>query len=374
MALGTMVVVVLAVIGSVTVLPAMLSLLGDRDRQGPDPAVPPRAPAPLRLARHRRRGHAPPGRRAGARVLPARRARRARDADAHRLPRRLGSARATTRSCRPSTTSSAPSAHHRRRRARRHAARSSAARRGAPASRSSAARPPRAAHGRGSVRVAVARDGRTARIDIPMPAATTAPSAPPSSACAPRSASGGDDRLGRELGRLHRPAAHHDADRRRARPARGDGAAARRVPLAGPGARRDGLNLLSIGRDLRPDHRGLPAPLGRGAARVHLQRRDRGLAAAVRLRDRLRPLDGLHDPRARARPRGAGGGPLRARGGGRGRRRDRRRGHERRARDGRGVPPLRRAAACSSSSSSGSGSPPRCCSTRRSCAASRCRR
>ena len=66
-----------------------------------------------------------------------------------------------------------------------------------------------------------------------------------------------------------------------------------------------GLNLLSVGAAYGVLVAVFQHALGRGTARLHVQR-DRGrLAAAVRLRHPVRAVDGLHDARARAHPRGA---------------------------------------------------------------------
>ena len=351
MALGTMVVVAIAVIGSLTVLPAMLALLGDRVDQRPDPAASGRrarrAAAP---GAARRRGHAPPGRRARHRLLPARRARRARDADAHRPTRRLGSARATSRSCRRSTTIErafpAPTAGAE--------LVVTGAQLGTPRSAPACAELGREAAARRTATAPCRSRSRATgapRVDVPMPAgARRAQRARRASASRAAVGARRSDRRRRPAARrLHRPAATATpivvARSARARVR----AAARRVPLARAGARVMGLNLLSVGAAYGVLVGRVPAPLGGGAARVHLQRLDRRLAAAVRLRDPLRALDGLHGPRARADPRGARGTgcPRReaaaegvgATGGD---------GHERRARDGRRVRASSRRCGCSS--------------------------
>ena len=84
-----------------------------------------------------------------------------------------------------------------------------------------------------------------------------------------------------------------------------------------------GLNLLSVGAAYGVlaavfQHDWAEGLLG------FTRRHGRRLAAAVRVRDPVRALDGLHDPRARADPRGAPRRALAARGGRRGRRRHRR--------------------------------------------------
>jgi RND superfamily putative drug exporter len=169
MALGTMVVVVLAVIGSVTVLPAMLSLLGDKIDNG-------------RIHRFRRARSRPSAwhgiagavtRRPavalvlaccllGALAVPAMQMRTA-SPDVSDLPRDNAVVRAQHDIERTfgATTAGAQLV-------------VTGAQLGTPAQRAGLQalghEAARAAHGHGAVQVAVARDGRTARIDIPMPA------------------------------------------------------------------------------------------------------------------------------------------------------------------------------------------------------------
>ena len=106
-----------------------------------------------------------------------------------------------------------------------------------------------------------------------------------------------------------------------------------------------GLNLLSVGGRVRRAGGGLPAPLGTVAARLPVRRRGRRLAAAVRVRGAVRPVDGLHRARARAGSRGAAGRRERQRGGRRGAGLDRRDRDQRRDRDDRRVLGVRHAAA-----------------------------
>jgi uncharacterized membrane protein YdfJ with MMPL/SSD domain len=169
MALGTMAVVVLAVIGSVTVLPAMLSLLGDKIDKGRF----------RRMARRRRGGGAwraiagAVTRRPavalvlaccllGALAVPAMQMRTA-SPDVSDLPRDNAVVRAQQDIERTvgSTTAGAELV-------------VAGERLGRPGKRAGLAdlgrEAARAAHGHGAVPVTVARDGRTARIDLPMPA------------------------------------------------------------------------------------------------------------------------------------------------------------------------------------------------------------
>ena len=110
-----------------------------------------------------------------------------------------------------------------------------------------------------------------------------------------------------------------------------------------PRARRGGDRAQpAVGRRrLRRARRGLPARVGRRAARLHEHGHGRRLAAAVRVRDPVRAVDGLHDPRARAGARGAPRRALGARGRRRGRRGHREHGDECCHRDGRRVRHLR---------------------------------
>jgi uncharacterized membrane protein YdfJ with MMPL/SSD domain len=173
MALGTMVVVVLAVIGSVTVLPAMLALLGDKVNR-------PRPPRfRRRRATTRRRRSAWEGiagavtRRPavalalaccllGALAVPAMQMRTA-SPDISDLPRDNAVVRAQNAIERTFGTGTAGAQLVVTR-----------AQLGTPAQRAGlrelGREAARAAHGHGAVQLAVAGDGRTARIDIPMPA------------------------------------------------------------------------------------------------------------------------------------------------------------------------------------------------------------
>ena len=104
------------------------------------------------------------------------------------------------------------------------------------------------------------------------------------------------------------------------------------------------LNLLSVGAALRRARRHLPVGLGREHPRLPVERRDRVLAPDLHVRDPVRALDGLPRVHPEPGPRG-----LRPRHEDRGRRRardqdDGRRGHERRDRHGRRVRDLRHAA------------------------------
>ena len=106
---GTILVVAVAVLGSLTVLPAVLSKLGDKVEKG-------RVPFLGRL-RHRNHGEsrvwgcdprpraAPPGRLGRRRRRLLRRARAPRAEHAHGQPGRRRACRATCRSCRPTTAS-----------------------------------------------------------------------------------------------------------------------------------------------------------------------------------------------------------------------------------------------------------------------------
>ena len=101
------------------------------------------------------------------------------------------------------------------------------------------------------------------------------------------------------------------------------------------------LNLLSVGAAYGVLVVDLPAGPPAIAARLHLDRRHHRLAAALPLRDPVRPLDGLPRVHSQPRPRSP-----RPRNGHRGRRRarhqgKRRRRHERRDRDGRRLRNLR---------------------------------
>ena len=97
------------------------------------------------------------------------------------------------------------------------------------------------------------------------------------------------------------------------------------------------LNLLSVALGLRAAGAGVPGQVGRGPARLRGQRGHRGLAAAVPVRDPVRVVDGL--PRVHPHP-GPRGVRSRHEDRRRGRSRDQehsRRGHERSDRDGRRV-------------------------------------
>ena len=101
------------------------------------------------------------------------------------------------------------------------------------------------------------------------------------------------------------PAGGPHAARAAVRARAGVRAAGRRVPLGAAGRRDDRPEPAVARRDLRHPHRGVPARVGRGPARTSSPTAWSPLAAAVRVRDPVRALDGLHDPRARADPRGA---------------------------------------------------------------------
>jgi RND superfamily putative drug exporter len=174
MALGTMVVVVLAVIGSVTVLPAMLALLGDRINWPRPPRLHRRRVASRRPGRSVWHGIAGAVTRRpvvalvlaccllGALAVPAMQMRTA-STGVSDLPRDNAVVRAQHDIERTfgATTAGAQLV-------------VTGAQLGTPAQRAGLEElgheAARAAHGRGAVQVAVARDGRTARIDIPMPA------------------------------------------------------------------------------------------------------------------------------------------------------------------------------------------------------------
>ena len=106
---ATMLVVAVAVIGSLTLLPALLALLGDRVDRGrlpfaaPGPAA--RRPGPG-LDRGARPGAGPPGADRGAGGVRAGRARAAGAAPAHRHPRRQRPAAEAPPPCRRTTGSS----------------------------------------------------------------------------------------------------------------------------------------------------------------------------------------------------------------------------------------------------------------------------
>ncbi len=103
------------------------------------------------------------------------------------------------------------------------------------------------------------------------------------------------------------------------------------------------LNLLSVGAAYGDPHARLPGRARREPARLPLDRRHHVVAAAVPVRDPVRPVDGLPRVHPQPDPRG---GRRRHEHRPRGRARhqaDRRRGHERGGRDGRGVRDLRHA-------------------------------
>ena len=127
------------------------------------------------------------------------------------------------------------------------------------------------------------------------------------------------------------------ADRVRVRPRPRVHAPAGHVPLAGHPDQGDRAEPAVGRRRLRRARAGLPAGPRREAARLREHRRDRAVAAAVPVRDPVRPVDGL--PRVHPQP-GPRGVRSRHDHGGRGLARhplDRQHGHERGDRDGRGV-------------------------------------
>ena len=150
--------------------------------------------------------------------------------------------------------------------------------------------------------------------------------------------------------RLQRPHEGQRADRVRVRADDGVPAAARDVPLDRDPDQGDRAEPAVRRCRLRRARLRVPAGTRRGAARLRVDRGDHVVAAAVPVRDPVRALDGLPrvhpqpDPRG-VRPRHEHRGRGRARHQVDGRRRD-----ERRDRDGRGVLDLRDADARSSSS------------------------
>ena len=358
MALGAILVVLIAVVGSLTVLPAMLALLGDRIDRG---RIWPRR----RRTRSRRRRTHVAGLAAGVTNRPRtslalavvilgalaapllsitdRRARTERRVAEHADPCRVHGDRAGLPGIRR---------HGRSRRERTRTAQ--------PASDLGAAqdRPSRRQQitgGRGAVAMQVSRDGQTALLQIPMPDSSIGiadnkvrtlqeRARAGGRKCDPRSACGSDRRL-RGQPRFHEsPVACHPAgDRVRARA--GVHPADRDVPFlaAGPVGHRAQP---AFGRcRVRRAGRGVPASLGTVAARLPVRRPGRRLAPAVRVRGAVRPVDGLHRAGARACSGGAPTGRERETGRGHGARLDRRDRHQRRARDDRRVLRVRHAPA-----------------------------
>ena len=103
------------------------------------------------------------------------------------------------------------------------------------------------------------------------------------------------------------------------------------------------LNLLSVGRGLRRPGARLPARLRQEPVRVHLDGRDRPGGSAAPVRDPVRALDGLSRVPPEPDPRGGPAGRVDRRGRRAGNQVDGRRRHERRARHGRRVLRLHRA-------------------------------
>ena len=318
-AVGTILVVAVAVLGSLTVLPAMLALLGDGvDR--------PRLPCSAGARRGRWRALAAPARpRAGparGRLgLGGRRAGRARRPGAghahqparHRdCPARVPVVQAYDRLAAASRSPGAPHtvavwygppagpaggravarARCRRRRQR-------------PRDRPATSRTPACQHGRagGRGRLPLGTPPRTPGRAVARPAAR--PAGAGDRRHAPRRTTGGR--------RARPPARRTSTPSLRERlplvfgfvlvlTVPGDAGG---VPVAGRGADRDRAQPALGGRGVRAAGAGLPARLGRGAARLHLDRRGRGLAAAVPVRDPVRAVDGL--PRLRRQPGPRGG-------------------------------------------------------------------
>ena len=111
--IGTILVVAVAVLGSLTVLPAMLSLLGQQGLDGEGPRAVGRQAAPQDHAASRGSGARSSTACSSARCVSARRSPAACSLaladpgvlDAHRQPGRRRACRATSRSCRPTTRS-----------------------------------------------------------------------------------------------------------------------------------------------------------------------------------------------------------------------------------------------------------------------------
>ena len=141
-------------------------------------------------------------------------------------------------------------------------------------------------------------------------------------------------------------------DRVRVRADDGVPAAAGDVPLDRPAAHRDRAEPAVRRRRLRRPGARLPAHLGARAAGLQVHRRGHLMAAAVPVRDPVRPLDGLPRVHHQPDPRGVRQGHADRRGHRTRDQVDRRPGDQRGDRDGRSVRDLRRRSARSSSSNS----------------------
>ena len=171
--------------------------------------------------------------------------------------------------------------------------------------------------GRGEVSVRVSRTGETALVSIPVPSGDLS--------VAKRNVQTLRSRLGPATARLipgaraqltgddaenvdftQRLSDDHSAGHRvRAGP--GIRAPGRHVPIAVAGTVGDGPEPPVGRRGLRGAGHRLPAHLGPVAARLHVRRRGRQLAAPVRLRGAVRAVDGLHGAHAGARRGGSPG-------------------------------------------------------------------
>ena len=197
----------------------------------------------------------------------------------------------------------------------------------------------------------VSEPAATARrsLELPLIGARRQRREPPRDRGAPRRARPGDARHDSRASRRRSPAHRrgrrlHAADE--ARHAVRDRAscscfafraAARRVPLDRRAAEGDRAQPALGRRRLRRARARLPAPLGRAAARLQVERRDHLVAAALPLRRALRAVDGL--PRVHPQPGPRGGRRRHGHRRGRALRDHRHRGRrdERGARDGRRV-------------------------------------
>ena len=307
-----MLVVAIAVLGSLTVLPAMLALLGDRIDKG-------------RLPRFLRRRPRPPARASGAGSRASSRAARWPRSSSSvsiwpRWPCPRSSSRPATpgsRACRPTSPSCRPSGDRAARsparppaRPRRHRkelgdqqdALQALGQRGANAvtggsgavtSRSRATAAPRSSRSR-------CRPGPGRRRPRSTRCATeVTPTAPGGSALV----TGDAARVGDFSDQLSPRTPIVIAFVWRSRSCCCGRSARRRWP------RGDRAEPAVGRRRLRRAGGGLPARVGRGAAGLRVHRLGRDLASAVLLRDPVRAVDGLHGRRARADP---GGAPRRA--------------------------------------------------------------
>ena len=286
----------------------------DRHGRPPVPRPPPRraagigawggSPASSRAARWRRWSR--PSASLGALAVPA---------------LDMNSAESTPAAC-PPTAGRAGAARHRagvprraeRRRARRHRRAARRARR-PERLRALGERAVEVTGGRGAIAVDVARDGRTALVSVPMPdCGVEAGRGARSAALRDRSPAGDVAPGAARSSPARRPASVDFTDRLRTATPIVIGfvlglalvlllAAFRSLAWL---ARGGGRAEPAVGRrDVRRARRGLPARLGRGPARLHEHGAIVSVGAAVRVRDPVRAVDGLHDPGARADPRGA---------------------------------------------------------------------